>query len=75
MLIYTLKNVDNPANFPVEVRVNVCSFFVQLGRHTSGEELEKVKMAVRPVLERLMAAQAKEDMLEKAIQRVLDAWS
>ncbi|KAF8077991.1 hypothetical protein FPV67DRAFT_1463744 [Lyophyllum atratum] len=75
MLIYTLRNVDNPANFPVEVRVNVCSFLVQLGRHTSGEELEKVKVVVRPVLEGLMAAQGKEEMLEKAIQRVLDAWS
>lgn len=79
MLIFTLKNVDNPANFPVEVRVNVCSFFVQLCRHTSGEELVKVKTTVQPVLERLseglQGAQAKEEMLAKGIKRVLDAWS
>lgn len=75
MLIFTLKNIDNPVNFPVEVRANVCSFFVQLARHTSGEELDKVKAAVRPVLESHLAAQIKDDMLEKAMQRVLDAWS
>jgi hypothetical protein len=78
MLIFTLKNVDNPTNFPVEVRVNVCSFFVQLSKHTSGEELVKVKATVQPVLERLseglQGAQAKEEMLAKGIKRVLDAW-
>ncbi|GLB34997.1 putative small GTPase mediated signal transduction [Lyophyllum shimeji] len=75
MLIFTLKNVDNPVNFPVEVRANVCSFFVQLSKHTSGEELDKVKATARPVLESLLAAPVKEDMLEKAMQRVLDGWS
>jgi len=79
MLISTLKNVDNPVNFPVEVRVNVCSFLVQLCKHTSGEELINVKATVQPVLEKLFeglqGAQAKEEMLAKAIKRVLDAWS
>lgn len=79
MLIFTLKNVDNPANFPIEVRVNVCSFLVQLSKHTSGEELMKVKTTVQPVLEKLFkglrGAQAKEEMLANAIKRVLDAWS
>ena len=74
MLIFTLRNVDNPANFPVEVRVNVCSFFVQLCKHNSGEELLKVKDAVRPVVEKLVV-EAKEEMLAKAIKRVLVAWS
>ena len=81
MIIFTLKNIDNPANFPVEVRMNVCSFFVQLCKHTPGEELMKVKTTVQPVLERLFeglqGAQsgAKEEMLAKAIKRVLDTWS
>jgi hypothetical protein len=81
MLIFTLKNVDNPANFPVEVRMNVCSFFIQLCKHTSGEELMKVKTTVQPVLEKLVEGLqgsqvgAKEEMLAKAIKRVLDAWS
>jgi hypothetical protein len=78
MLIFTLKNVDNPANFPVEVRVNVCSFFMQLGKHTSGEEFMRVKNAVRPVLEKLwegsQGAHGREEMLTKAIKRVLDTW-
>ena len=79
MLVFTLKNVDNPANFPVEIRVNVCSFLVQLGKHSSSDELTKVKATVQPVLEKLLeglqGAQAKEEMLAKAIKRVLDAWS
>ncbi|KAF5381116.1 hypothetical protein D9615_003916 [Tricholomella constricta] len=75
MLIFTLKNVDNPVNFPVEVRVNVCSFFIQLARHASGEELDRVKATVRPVLESLLLVPDKEEMLAKAVQRVLDAWS
>lgn len=78
MLTFVLKNVDNPANFPVEVRVNVCSFLLQLDKHASGDELAKVKEVVRPVLENLLEApgvQTLEEMLEKAIKRVLDAWS
>lgn len=80
MLLFALKNVDNPANFPVEVRVNVCSFFVQLARHTSGDELNKVKGAVRDVLVQLLdedvpqGGQAREDILRKAIKRLLDAF-
>lgn len=78
MLLFVLKNVDNPANYPVEVRVNVCSFLSQLSKHTSGEDLVKVKTAARPVLENVLAnpgAQGKEELLEKAIKRLLEAWS
>ncbi|RDB21038.1 hypothetical protein Hypma_011561 [Hypsizygus marmoreus] len=79
MLVFVLKNVDNPANYPVEVRINVCSLLLQLGKHTSGDELNKVKLAARPVLESLIesaaGAQGKEEILEKTMKRVLDTWS
>ena len=61
--------------------MNVCSFLAQLCKHTMGEELVKVKTTVQPVLEKLFeglqGAQigSKEEMLAKAIKRVLDAWS
>ncbi|KAJ7063257.1 hypothetical protein C8F01DRAFT_1132210 [Mycena amicta] len=76
MLIAVLRNVDNPVNFQMEVRVNVCSFFVQLTRHTSGPELGRVKESVRPAVENisesLQAGDA--DMLMKATQKLLDLW-
>jgi hypothetical protein len=79
MLIAVLKNVDNPVNFQMEVRVNVCSFFVQLTRHTSGPELLRIKDSVRPVVESvsesLMSSPNKEDMLMKATKKILDLWA
>ncbi|KAJ6547514.1 hypothetical protein B0H19DRAFT_1166060 [Mycena capillaripes] len=81
MLIAVLKNVDNPVNFQMEVRVNVCSFFVQLTKHTSGPELVRVKDSVRPVVENvsdnLQTASNKGDqeMLVKATKKLLDLWA
>ncbi|KAJ7470716.1 hypothetical protein FB451DRAFT_349529 [Mycena latifolia] len=79
MLIAVLKNVDNPVNFQMEVRVNVCSFFAQLTRHTSGPELIRVKDSVRPVVENvsetLQNASNKEDMLVKATKKLLELWA
>ncbi|KAF5391423.1 hypothetical protein D9757_001930 [Collybiopsis confluens] len=78
MLIATLKNVDNPVNFQTEVRINVCSLFIQLGRNTSGEESFKVQETVKPVMEKVLDnlkdVKGKEEMLAKAIQKVLDTW-
>ncbi|KAJ7709953.1 hypothetical protein B0H17DRAFT_1324761 [Mycena rosella] len=79
MLIAVLKNVDNPVNFQMEVRVNVCSFFAQLTRHTSGPELGRVKDSVRPVVENvsenLQNASNKEEMLVKATKKLLELWA
>ncbi|KAF8894572.1 hypothetical protein BD779DRAFT_1501845 [Infundibulicybe gibba] len=78
MLALILKNIDNPANFPLEVRMNVCSFLSQIGKHTSGEKLDRVQSTLRPVLEKLYekskSSQGKEDMLRKSMKRVLDGW-
>lgn len=75
MLIAVLKNVDNPVNFQMEVRVNVCSFLAQLTRHTSGPELVRVKDSVRPVVENLSENLQKEEMLVKATKKLLDLWA
>ncbi|KAG6911492.1 hypothetical protein DXG01_014566 [Tephrocybe rancida] len=75
MLLFTLKNVDNPANFPVEVRANVCTFLIQLSKNTNGDKLEQVKEAVHPVLEPLLASEAVEDKLKNAIRSLHAVWS
>ncbi|KAJ7156022.1 hypothetical protein C8R43DRAFT_922335 [Mycena crocata] len=77
MLIAVLKNVDNPVNFQMEVRVNVCSFFAQLTRHTSGPELVRVKDSVRPVVETVsekLKGAPNEEMLVKATKKLLELW-
>ncbi|KAJ4488004.1 hypothetical protein J3R30DRAFT_3280675 [Lentinula aciculospora] len=77
--IAVLKNVDNPVNFQPEVRINVCSLFIQVGRNASGDEYDKVKDTVRPVMERVLEtlqdATGKEEMLGKAVKKVLDTWA
>jgi hypothetical protein len=78
MLIGVLKNVDNPANFQIEVRVNVCSLFLQIGRHTSGDDLNVVKDTVRPVIEEVYESvkdkKGREEILAKSTKKVLDTW-
>ncbi|KAF7304842.1 GTP binding [Mycena kentingensis (nom. inval.)] len=74
MLIAVLRNVDNPVNFQMEVRVNVCSFFAQLTRHTSGPELGRVKESVRPVVESVSDGLS-DEMLSKAMGKLLDLWA
>ncbi|KAG6820603.1 hypothetical protein H0H93_014519 [Arthromyces matolae] len=75
MLIFTLKNVDNPANFPVEVRSNVCSFLVQVSKHAPGDKLEHLKEAIHPVKESLLASPTTEEKLAHALRRLNEAWS
>ncbi|KAJ6502596.1 hypothetical protein C8R45DRAFT_977130 [Mycena sanguinolenta] len=81
MLIAVLRNVDNPVNFQMEVRVNVCSFFVQLTRHNSGPELLRVKDGVRPVVENVWESlqnasnKGDQEMLVKAAKKLMDLWA
>ncbi|KAE9384511.1 hypothetical protein BT96DRAFT_1026872 [Gymnopus androsaceus JB14] len=79
MFIAVLKNVDNPVNFQPEVRINVCSLFIQIGRNASGDEFTKVKETVKPVMEQVLEglqnAKGKEEVLAKAIKKVLDTWA
>lgn len=69
MLIYALRNVDNPVNFPVEVRVNVCTFLLQLHKNVSPEAFERVKSAVLPVVQHVadeLQDEPQEEKLYKA---------
>jgi len=81
MLIAVLRNVDNPVNFQMEVRVNVCSFFAQLTKFNSGPELLRVKDSVRPVVENVSenlqnaSNKGEQEMLVKATKKLLDLWA
>lgn len=76
MLISVLRNIDNPVNYPVEVRMNTCSFFVQLAKHTSGPGLESVEDLVRPILEKIVeSGEGKGEKLAPYAKRVLDSWA
>ncbi|ESK96931.1 gtp binding [Moniliophthora roreri MCA 2997] len=79
MLIAVLKNVDNPVNFQPEVRINVCSLLIQVGRNSAEEEeYAKVKETVKPVMEELLeslrGATGIEGALAKAVNRVIETW-
>lgn len=81
MLVAVLRNVDNPANFQVEVRVNVCSLLLQLEKQDLGTGLATVKRRVQPVLEQVVedlkdvGSEGKEAMLAAAAREVMKGWS
>jgi hypothetical protein len=79
MLVFVLRNVDNPANYPQEVRMNVCSLLLQLTKHSGEDDVTKVKEAMHSTLEkltnRLQSATGKDEMLRNSIQKVLSAWA
>ena len=54
MLVNVLRNVDNSINFPIEVRVNTCTFFLQLQKHVSSDSLAPVSEIVLPVLQQII---------------------
>ena len=74
MLIGVLRNVDNPVNFPIEVRINACTFFLQLQRHNTREALAAVEEKVGPILKRLAGDKQGDERLSKAAEAVLDGW-
>ncbi|KAF5315522.1 hypothetical protein D9611_004655 [Ephemerocybe angulata] len=75
MIANALRNVDNPAVYPIEIRANICTFLVQLSRNTSGPKLAQVQDATRLVLEKIREAKnEKEDLLTNAATKVLEYW-
>ena len=66
MLVNVLRNVDNSINFPIEVRVNTCTFFLQLQKHVSSDSLAPVREIVLPVLQQIVEDSVQED--EKLIK-------
>jgi len=69
-LIVSLKSESTPA----EVRTNICVLFSQLSKRGSGEGLQKLKEAARPILEELVNVHG-QGMLGSAARRVLDMWT
>ena len=74
MLIGVLRNVDNPVNFPIEVRMNACTFFLQLQRHNTREALSHIQENVEPILKRLADDKQGDERLSKAAGAVLEGW-
>ncbi|KAJ3515802.1 hypothetical protein NLJ89_g1525 [Agrocybe chaxingu] len=78
MLVYVLRNVDNPVNFPIEVRVNTCTFFLQLQRHASNEASARVREEVMPVVQQVAEESQEvggEEKLVKAASMLLNSWT
>ena len=65
MLIYALRNVDNPVNFPIEVRVNVCTSLLQLQKNVSPDAFARVKTTVLPVVQQVVDELQDEPQEEK----------
>ncbi|RXW24152.1 hypothetical protein EST38_g1727 [Candolleomyces aberdarensis] len=75
MIVNALRNVDNPAVYPIEIRANICTFLIQLSRNTSGPKLVQVQEATRPLLEKIKeTSKEKEDLLTNVATKVLDGW-
>ncbi|KAH9484292.1 hypothetical protein JR316_0003773 [Psilocybe cubensis] len=82
MLVYVLRNIENPVNFPYEVRVNTCTFFLQLQRHTAGPSLDHVRDTVLPVIQDIKQEISDypegvdgEEKLLKAVNLLIDSWT
>lgn len=77
MLVFVLRNVENPVNFPIEVRVNTCTFFLQLQRYATGPALEKIRETVLPVVIQVAEDSADvegEEKLVKAANQLIETW-
>lgn len=80
-----LDIVDEPDKYPPEIRLNVCSFLLQLQKNVPGESLLRVRELLRPVLDELVETLhsiqgegGKEKLLQtlaNVARRVLDNWS
>jgi len=74
MITNVLRNTDNPANYPVEIRANICTFLIHLTRSSSAPfKLSGIQHAVRPTLEKIRAEPGG-DLLSSAVGKVLDLW-
>ncbi|KAF5331076.1 hypothetical protein D9619_005541 [Psilocybe cf. subviscida] len=78
LLLFVVRNFDNPVNFPVEVRTNACTFFLQLPRHAPPADLEAIRARVVDVIRRVVEDEegdAASEKLVKAARMLVDAWT
>lgn len=79
LLIAVLRNVDTGSNFPAEIRANVCSLLIQLGKSKpEGDAFAQLKEVAVPALNDLVveaeAAPGRGVVLGAAAKKVLDTW-
>ena len=78
MLVNVLRNVDSSINFPIEVRVNTCTFFLQLQKHVSSDSLAPIREIVLPVLQQIIedSQEVQEDeKLIKVANLLITSWT
>ena len=82
MLVNVLRNVDEwnkfslTINFPMEVRVNTCTFFLQLQKHVSSESLAPVRETVLPVLQQIIEdSEVQDEKLIKVANLLITSWA
>lgn len=78
MLVSVLQNVDNPVSFPIELRVNTCTFFLQLQRFTSSDSLAPIREIVLPVLQQIVEDSQEieeEEKLVKVANALITSWT
>lgn len=68
-LVVSLKSESTPA----EVRTNICAFLGQVSKRGTGDGLQRLKDATRPILEELVSVHG-QSMLGSAAKKVLDMW-
>lgn len=68
-LVVSLKSESTPA----EVRTNICAFLGQITKRGTGDGLQRLKDATRPILEELVSVHG-QSMLGSAAKKVLDMW-
>ena len=73
MLISVLRNVG----FPIELRVNTCTFFLQLQKHISSDSLTPIREIVLPVLQQIVEDSPEveeDDKLTKVANLLITSW-
>ena len=78
MLVNVLRNVDNPINFPIELRVNTCTFFLQLQKYISSDSLAPIREIVLPVLQQIVEGSQEveeEDKLTRVVNLLITSWT
>lgn len=77
MLVNVLRNVDNPVHFPIELRVNTCTFFLQLQTHASNDSLAPIREIILPVLQQIVddpQAVEEEEKLVIVANQLIKSW-
>ncbi|TFK76491.1 hypothetical protein BDN72DRAFT_885218 [Pluteus cervinus] len=76
-----LDTSDDPGKYPVEIRMNICSFLLQLEKNAPKEQLSRTKAMLQPVVEETVEnlqgqkLDNKQEMLLTTAKKLLGQWS